>query len=154
MIVGIDPGKTGAIAMLYPSGDLYVEDMPTIDKELNAAAISALFDEFNPAHIYIESVNSFGMGRQSAFNFGQGVGVLKGIFAAHKLPWSPVSPQRWKKHFNLNRDKGASRAAATRLFPAKAELFKRVKDDGRAEAALIALWASQTEPGVSAEYIE
>ena len=142
-IAAIDPGKTGAIALLYPCGFLDVHDMPIIDKEINARAIADLFDEFTPAHIYIESVNSHGMGRQSAFNFGQGVGVLKGVMAALEIPWTPVSPAKWKKHFNLNRDKAASRATATRLFPKFSHYFKRAKDHGRAEAALIALWGSE-----------
>lgn len=145
MICGVDVGKTGAIAILYDDDGLVVKDMPVIDKEINGAALAVIFSQYKPDHIYIEAVNSFGMGRQSAFNFGQGVGVLKGVIATLQLPWSPVSPQRWKKFFHLNRDKGASRAAATRLFPAYANLFERVKDDGRAEAALIALWAQQTE---------
>jgi len=143
MIAAIDPGKTGAIALLYPCGFLDIHDMPVIDKELNGKAIADLFDEFTPAHIYIESVNSHKMGRQSAFNFGQGVGVLKGVMAALEIPWTPVSPAKWKKHFSLGRDKGASRATATRLFPKRADYFKRVKDHGRAEAVLLALWGSE-----------
>ena len=143
MIAAIDPGKTGAIAMFYPCGKLFIEDMLAINKEINGAAVADLFKEFRPNHVYIESVNSFGMGRQSAFNFGQGVGVLKGVMAALTIPFTGVTPAIWKKHYGLGRDKDAARAAATRLFPANAELFKRKKDDGRAEAALIALWGKE-----------
>jgi len=142
MIAAIDPGKTGAIAFLYPD-KLYVEDMPAMDKELNAAAIANLFREFTPDHVFLESVNSHLMGRQSAFNFGQGLGVLKGVMATLAVPFTLVTPAKWKKHYGLNRDKDAARATATRLFPANAELFKRKKDDGRAEAALIALWGKE-----------
>jgi crossover junction endodeoxyribonuclease RuvC len=152
MIAAIDPGKTGAIALLYPCGFLDIHDMPVIDKEINARAIADLFDEFTPTHIFIEGpLNSHGMGRQSAFNFGMGIGAIKGVIAAMEIPWTPISPARWKKTFNLNRDKGASRATATRLFPKFAHYFKRVKDDGRAEAALIALWGEQNGTGGRAE---
>jgi crossover junction endodeoxyribonuclease RuvC len=151
MIAAIDPGKTGAIALLYPCGFLDIHDMPVIDKEINARAIADLFGEFTPEHIYIESVNSHKMGRQSAFNFGQGVGVLKGVMAAMEIPWTPVAPSRWKKHFSLGRDKGVSRSTATRLFPKFGHYFKRVKDDGRAEAALIALWGEKNGTGGRAE---
>lgn len=143
MIAAIDPGKTGAIAMLYTDGQLYIEDMPALDKEINGAAIADIFREFPPDHVFIEAVNSFGMGRQSAFNFGQGVGVLKGVMATLAVPFTPVTPAKWKKHYGLSRDKDAARATATRLFPANADLFKRKKDDGRAEAALIALWGKE-----------
>ena len=51
-----------------------------------------------------------------------------------------ATPASWKKHFKLSKDKGVSRATASQRFPQNAELFKRVKDDGRAEAALIALY--------------
>jgi crossover junction endodeoxyribonuclease RuvC len=36
--------------------------------------------------------------------------------------------------------KDASRARAMELFPDHLALFKRVKDDGRSDASLIALW--------------
>jgi crossover junction endodeoxyribonuclease RuvC len=143
MIAGIDPGKTGAIAMYYPCGKLFIEDMPALGKEINGAAIANLFHEFRPKHVYMETQNSHLMGRQSAFNFGQGVGVLKGVMAALTIPFTGVTPTTWKKHYGLGRDKDAARAAATRLFPVEAELFKRKKDDGRAEAALIALWGKE-----------
>jgi crossover junction endodeoxyribonuclease RuvC len=143
MIAGIDPGKTGAIAMLYDDGTLYVEDMPVFDRSINGAAIASILRDFPADHIFIESSNSFGMGRQSAYNFGQGVGVLKGVMAALDIPYSIVSPARWKNDLGLGRDKSAARAAATRLFPRYADKFLRKKDDGRAEAALIAHWGTK-----------
>lgn len=147
MICGIDVGKTGAIALYYVSygkNNLDIYDMPVLDDGgINGAEIAALFREFRPEHVLYEKVNSFGMGRQSAFVFGQGVGVLEGVLATMMIPSGTVTPAKWKKHFSLGKDKGAARAAATRLFPRKAEMFKRVKDHGRAEAALIALHQQQ-----------
>jgi crossover junction endodeoxyribonuclease RuvC len=142
MIAGIDPGKSGAIALLYDKGDLFVDDMPVFGKELNGAAIAAIFNECKPDHVYLESVNSHLMGRQSAFNFGQGFGVIKGVLATLAIPFTLVTPSKWKGHYNLGRDKDDARAAATRLFPVSANLFERKKDDGRAEAALIANWGA------------
>lgn len=117
--------------------------MPILGKELNAAAIADLFREFTPKHVYTEAINSFGMGRQSAFNFGQGYGVLKGVLSTLDIPYTIISPAKWKKHFNLNRDKDASRLLATRLYPKNAKDFLRKKDDGRAEALLIARYGSE-----------
>ena len=146
MIAGIDPGMTGAIAFLYDDPlkqSLFVEDMPTLGKEVNAVAVADLFREFPPSHVYLEAVNSFGMGRQSAFHFGQGVGVLKGVLGTLVIPFTLVAPSLWKKHFNLGRDKAVARAVATRLFPENGAQFTRVKDHGRAEAALLAHWARE-----------
>ena len=117
MIAGIDVGLKGAIGLLHENGASYVYDMPTFSKEVNAAALADIFREFTPNHVYIEAVNSFGMGRQSAFNFGQGVGAIKGVLATLEIPFTPVSPSKWKKHFNLGKDKNESRAVAARLFP-------------------------------------
>ena len=57
MIAGIDPGKNGAIALLYADGTLYVEDTPSLNKEINGAAIASLLNEFTPEIAVIESVN-------------------------------------------------------------------------------------------------
>ena len=143
MICGIDPGKTGAIALLYDGGSAYVEDMPVLGKEINGASVASTFEAFPPEHVFLEAVNSFGMGRQSAFNFGQGVGVIKGVLATLRIPYTLISPAKWKKFYGLSRDKDASRLLATRLFPASAEHFERKKDDGRAEALLIAKYGSE-----------
>ena len=143
MIAGIDVGLKGAIGLLHGDGATYVYDMPVFSKEVNAAALADIFREFTPDHVFIEAVNSFGMGRQSAFNFGQGVGAIKGVLATLEIPFTPVSPSKWKKHFNLGKDKNESRAAATRLFPTLAFEFARKRDDGRAEAILIATWGAK-----------
>jgi len=138
MICGVDPGRGGAIAMLYPDGRLYLEDMPSIGKEISGGALADTFNEFRPDVVYLEQVNSFGQGRTSAFNFGQGFGVIKGVLAALHIPYHMVTPMKWKKHYGLNRDKDASRILATRMWPKEASMFKRKKDSDRAEAALIA----------------
>ena len=145
MICGIDPGKTGAIAFLYNSGDkdffAEVHDMPMYGKEVNAWALAELFREFPPFHTYIESQNSFKMGRQTAFMYGGGYFAIQAILATLKLPYSKVSPAKWKKHFNLKGgDKAASCRKAAQLFPNNADDFKNQKDHGRAEALLIAKW--------------
>jgi len=145
MIIGIDPGAKGAIAERFVDNAGYIHDMPMLGKEVNGAALAEIFEGAN--HIYIEQVNSFGMGRTSAFNFGQGMGVIKGVIATMKIPYTMVTPMKWKKHFGLNRDKDASRLLATRLFPNLADQFKRKKDDGRAEAALIALYGEKELDG-------
>ena len=142
MICGIDPGAKGAIAFLY-FNFAEVHDMPMLGKEVNGTEVANLFVEFKPDHIFLEQVNSFGMGRTSAYNFGQGVGVLKGVFQALKIPYTLVTPQKWKKSYGLSKEKDHSRLLATRLYPQLANQFKRKMDDGRSEALLIARYGSE-----------
>jgi len=84
-----------------------------------------------------------GQSAPATFRFGQGYGAIEMALAAHKIPVQYVTPSQWKKHFGLSKDKGASRGLATQRFPSHASDFQRVKDDGRAEAALIALYGKE-----------
>jgi crossover junction endodeoxyribonuclease RuvC len=77
------------------------------------------------------------------FRFGETYGATQMAVAAHAMPIHYVTPAKWKGHFKLSRDKGVSRSVAIQRFPKNAADFSRVKDDGRAEAALIALYGSE-----------
>jgi hypothetical protein len=81
-----------------------------------------------------------GSGATSAFAFGRGLGVIEGALASFERPTTMVRPQVWTKALGVGSDKGAHRLAAQRLWPADAQVFNRVKDDGRADAALLAHW--------------
>jgi hypothetical protein len=54
-----------------------------------------------------------------------------------------VDPSAWKKTMHLSTDKNASRALASQYFPDAADQWSRVRDDGRAEAALIAYYGAR-----------
>lgn len=156
LIVGIDPGFGGAIAFLDPgSNSLRVEDMPVYKNakgktELNLFATAQLLDpnkdEWVPERCIaiIENVHAMtGQGVSSVFRFGQGFGALQMACTGHGYEIHYISPASWKKHFRLSKDKGISRSMATQRFPASADQFTRVKDDGRAEAALLALYGKE-----------
>jgi crossover junction endodeoxyribonuclease RuvC len=98
-------------------------------------------------HGVVENVN--GMGRQAgAGNFGKTIGACEMAVVAAGCELVRVTPQTWKFGVGLTANpdadtkarKNASRARAIELFPDYAHLFARVKDDGRAEAALMAWW--------------
>lgn len=72
------------------------------------------------------------------FSFGESFGIVKGVMAGRGININLVTPAKWKKAMELNAGKDGSRAMALQMWPEHAELFKRVKDDGRAEAALLA----------------
>lgn len=151
--IGIDPGISGALALLH--GDLvFVYDMPTITvkkakkQQKCISPIETLdvlrgwFEEYGALPCAIEEVGAMpGNGSTGMFRFGDSYGVVRAmaIAAGHRVQY--VRPAVWKKHLALGQDKGKSRLVAQEMWPTQSDLFKRVKDDGRAEASLLALWA-------------
>lgn len=154
LIVGIDPGYSGAIALLNGSV-LQVHDMPTapavkgrveMDLYRLGQLLSPDVDGICPETCVavLEKVATMpGQGISSAFRFGEGYGAIQMALVGHGWERNYVTPATWKKHFKLSRDKGVSRALASQRFPQYAHLFDRVKDDGRAEAALLALYGRE-----------
>jgi hypothetical protein len=150
-VIGIDPGISGALALVSRDGDLIeVADMPVLrDGSGGRAAVNAplLADLLARWHAR-EGVCEFASARPKegavgAFSFGRSRGVIEGACAALGIPIRFLTPPVWKRTIGLpaGRDgaKDAARSEAIRRWPAKAALFARVKDDGRAEAALIGL---------------
>tara|TARA_R110000782_G_scaffold47660_2_gene104696 strand:- start:300 stop:776 length:477 start_codon:yes stop_codon:yes gene_type:complete len=155
LIYGIDPGFTGAIALYWPNSpyesNLEVYDMPVMKNPKGKTIINPhgildiLANEGGKSLAVVERVHSMpGQGISSAFRFGEGYGHLQMACAACKLPTKYVTPASWKKHFQLSRSKKLSRSLAIQRFPNQAGLFARAKDDGRAEAALLALFGHET----------
>lgn len=141
IILGVDPGATGALAAINAStGDLiWIEDMPMLDRTVSGPLVADLLRNEDIVAAWIEHVWAMSpMGASASFSFGHGTGVITGVLAALDAPTRLVKPAVWKKAVGLGRDKDASRAAAVGLWPASSALFARKKDDGRAEAALIA----------------
>jgi crossover junction endodeoxyribonuclease RuvC len=166
--IGIDPGLNGAVAVINENvlGNTEVDgfrylvevfDTPTMEIEssgkvrnkYNTAAMAELLSPYleippfatGRSLVVLESVHSMPkQGVASSFTFGEGLGMWKGIIAAYRLPLELPSPQRWKKLMmaDMGKDKDASRLKATQLFPVLAGKLSRKKDDGRAEALLMA----------------
>lgn len=79
----------------------------------------------------------------SAFKFGCGFGMIRGVIAASGVPLHLVPAGKWKRHFGLNSDKEKSRALALHLWPSRSDLFGRKRDHSRAEADLLARYAAE-----------
>jgi crossover junction endodeoxyribonuclease RuvC len=138
---------SGAVAFYFPGEPfrVAVEDMPVAGKMVSAPLLTDMIRKYGPTIAIVESVGSRpGQGVVSTFKFGTAYGVVQGVIGALQIPVEFVSPQRWKKHFHLNGDKEQARAKAQQLFPVCAASFQRVKDHGRAEAALIARYGFET----------
>lgn len=141
--IGVDPGMSGAIALVDSYGVLVeVHDMPVVGGLVSAHGIINLVDDWDVCgKVVIEDVHSMPkQGVASSFGFGRSKGVVEGVFAGLDISTSYVAPATWKRKLGLSADKGTCRRRAIELWPHHAKAFARVKDDGRAEAALIAYW--------------
>ena len=151
-ILEIDPGLSGALAVLSLDGGLVVHDMPVVEverggkakRETDTAALAAIVRELGDCVAWVERVGARpGQGVSSMFSFGRGVGQIEGVLAALRVPVSYVIPQSWRKAMRVPEGKDGSRLRASQLLPAYSTEWRRSKDDGRAEAALIALYGLQ-----------
>lgn len=141
-IVGVDPGLSGALGMI--DGErltlLAVGDIEAADGQVMAGKLADLLGEWSPDLVVIEAVHSMpGQGVRSMFTFGRALGTVEGIVAALGISAVSLPPHVWKRIMAVSKDKASARAQAAKLWPQHRDLFVRVKDSGRAEAALIAV---------------
>ena len=148
--LGIDIGATGAIAVLDEQGQLVdVHDMPCLldgpknRRTVNAPLLAELVYRTHATRAFVERVGPRPQeGAVGAFAFGDCKGVVRGVLAAAAIPSVFITPVQWKRAVGVppGKDmKDQARSNAINRWPAKAEMFKRKMDDGRAEAALIGL---------------
>lgn len=165
LILGIDPGLSGALALYDPkTGHLRLHHMPNQKAarngksrgEVDGYTLGMLIDSFRPdiARAYIEQVSGR-PGQAGQFQFGLNTGVVHGILYANLIPIEFVASSKWKAAMGLRRAvnetkadaKSAARRLAMQKFPQHAAAFQRVKDDGVAEASLIALYGAHLMKG-------
>lgn len=150
LFIGIDPGIGGAVGVVGEAGQFVgVHDMPTLPtttgrRQVDPAALAYLLREIGPAFALVERVGARpGEGAVGAFAFGHTFGSITAVLAAVGIAHDLVQPAVWKRRSGIppGVDKGVSIATAKRLLPAAVPCLNRVKDDGRAEALLLALQA-------------
>lgn len=141
IVLGVDPGAKGALAALDAATGalIWVEDMPTLDKAVQAPLVTDLLADEIIVAAWVEDLHATSpMGPSSAFRMGQAHGVILGVLGALRAPLHLVRPSVWKRGQKVTADKGSSRRRAIEVWPGMSNHFARVRDDGRAEAALIA----------------
>lgn len=155
MLIGIDPGCSGALVVLAPSGAVMDSLlMPTLKQgkssRVNGAALAAFLGKHTKydrhgAHAYLEAVHAMPkQGVTSVFTFGHAAGVAEGILQGLGIAYTLVPPQTWKKRAGLiGTDKDAARSRAIQLWPAWRELDLKGKGQALADAALIAKFGSE-----------
>ena len=157
IIIGIDPGVSGAISILENKKVLEIYDMPTMidgkknKKQVNGSQVTNIIKERltngKEMIVVVEHVNAMpGQGVTSMFNFGQSFGVIKGICSALSIPIYFVRPMKWKKYFNLIKtNKDASRTKVIQIYPQISSKLSRKKDSNKADAILIARYFNDTQ---------
>jgi len=153
-VVGVDPGNKGAFALFdSETNSMSVIDVPIFRYEttkartkIDAYGVTSILRHYSPDHVYIEEVfSSPQMGVTSAFNFGNGKGMLEGVCAALDLPLTMVKPTQWKREMRIPADKKAAVMRASQLMPKLAHHFRGPRGaamDGRAEAGLLAIYGA------------
>lgn len=162
--IGIDPGITGAVAVIEENNNVILFDTPTnqikktgktksgkerFAKEYSESEMARIFTGLavivkaiseNNIHVFVEKVHAMpGEGAVGAFSFGKGYGMWLGIMAALKIPYTLVTPQAWKKAMMQGIcDKDAARGRAQQLYPHLSAELRFKNNIGRADAILIA----------------
>lgn len=145
--IGIDPGASGAVALLTTDGESMVADYPG-----DAVSAADLLRQWRADHrielVALELVHALPkQGVSSMFKLGANFGAWLGILAALGIPHVLIRPQEWQRGTLSKGDgpdtKSQSLAAARRRWP-DLELSRK-KDHGRADALHLANHARNLE---------
>jgi crossover junction endodeoxyribonuclease RuvC len=158
IVIGLDPGISGAVAILDDEG-MNSFDMPILEikrgtKTKRIVDACRLAEKLRgiDGHAFVEIAGSRPPHRRgkdgeevkegvaSSFSNGRNYGRIEGVIAALGIPITDVSPAKWKKDLRVPAEKDGARFRASQLLPRYADQWPLKKHDGRAEAALIALW--------------
>lgn len=118
MIVGIDPGVSGGIALLDHKS-LQEAVKYEMDKEAEIVELLKGYQIYIKK-AYIEAVHSMpGQGVASTFKFGLNYGWWQGVLVALRIPFERVSPVRWQTEMRCRSggDKNVTKKLAQELFP-------------------------------------
>lgn len=148
-IIGIDPGLSGALALLDAGELIEIVDIDASHSRINAAHLAAVIQRWQPDFAICEAVTARpGQGVTSMFTFGHGLGTITAVIATLGVPYLLVRPQCWQAYFEFQSSSGkaehkreiADRAEA--LYPG-APLYgpKGALRDGRSDALLLARYA-------------
>lgn len=157
IVIGIDPGLTGAIAFLSHNRPPDVVDLPTVPIEgggtvrrrLHAPALRSLIRERCPATepvlVVIEDLSAGGRD-SSAQTVGSQYrtrGCIEATLELLGLKPHVVHARTWKKFYALDSDKGRALRLARELYPSLEGALRRACDHNRAEAVLLARFGLQ-----------
>lgn len=156
-ILGIDPGLSGAFALITGGGaGVFFECMPVRmegkDKEIDFDRVQAVLSQMwalseGQMHVILERAMPMAMGSKHAFNYGRGFAALELAIRVGKFPVTYVEPSKWSKALLAGvdlelRPKSRSAVAFKRLFPHLVDTIPMSKTgkihEGFVDALLIA----------------
>lgn len=163
IIIGIDPGVSGALARFACGTLTDIADMPldTVNlhrsgadlrdliggkkavtrRSVNAPSLARILREWSAGHSTLVLKEKVGpRPNQNASVFMKADGVLTGVIGGVGLELQEIDPALWKRMMGVPADKKEARKIAIEFFPAWKHLFSRADDHNRAEAALIGLY--------------
>ena len=117
-IIGIDPGKSGGVALLFPTGPVALKMLETLTDLIEE--IESYTHNEEQVTCYIEQVHAMPkQGVSSTFTFGRNFGGIEGVLTALKIRREYVTPQRWQKALGClsKGDKNVTKRKAQELFP-------------------------------------
>jgi hypothetical protein len=144
--IGVDPGRSGAIAFLPDKGDPWCIKTSETLRDLRDALYDVVIYadgpkvETNDLFAVLETVHSSPqMGVKSAFTFGQSFGQLESLLVAIEIPFERVRPLKWQTAMQCRSggDKNVTKAKAQELFP-NVDIFH-----WNADALLLAAYAQR-----------
>lgn len=145
VFIGIDPGKSGGIAMIDTQENYQVAQEFSEDGLISVCEEIRIKGRTMKVMCCLEKVGAMPkQGVVSMFNFGQSFGYIKGVLESFRIPYQEITPQKWKKEFGLNSKKAASVEVCRKLFPDVSLLATpkcKKPHDGMAEALLMAEYA-------------
>ena len=156
-LLGVDPGISGAFCLYAPNEALVIFDMPALTitrngkerRQIDLYALARWID--NHAKLikkaYIENPQGMPqMASNATYRLGLNVGIAQMAVASAFIAMDLIAPATWKKAMGLtNGNKDASRLKASQINPSCSNMFSRVRDDGRAEAFLLAKYGESLE---------
>ena len=161
LVLGVDPGFSGAFAWLdYRAAGDYeitrIEDMPVVSKtvgrgqraRLDIEGVHSLLSQATVKGCALVVIEDPGArpAQAGAMAFGFGLGILHDAIWVQKLRLETIVPTKWKRELRVPKDKTEAVQRADELFPAHRALFRGPRGgllDGRAEAAIIALYGAK-----------
>ena len=142
IFIGVDPGKSGAIAALVPGSDPVIIRLDGTDWDIAEELRDVTTGE--ACFAILEKVHSMpGQGVASSFKFGQSFGKLEMLLACLEIPFDYVTPAKWQGDMSCRTkgNKNITKAAAQRLFPSLKITHRN------ADALLLAEYARRVEGG-------
>lgn len=158
--IGIDPGKKGGIAAIFPDL-IFCAPMHETESDIWRCikSIRESWDTRTGLFAVIEKVHSMPQqGIASAFTFGWGYGGLRMALIACGIPFREIDPKVWQKDLDISRRKEEAdrdwkkrlRGKAQQLFPGL-PIWKEPRSEGKqlavADALLIADYCRRINGG-------